>query len=397
MLTRLMKSNIANGVLLSMAAFAISLLISFYTYSFLWRTADRELFGLWMAVFEFSQFLLLLDLGFTHSFIKNNINNGRESFLADLPRLRGSLLLMSLLASFIIAASVIQMDGVNVGIGVAPYVFLVLSIALTLIGYADTAALRLMQQFKKIYAINIMSNLLFFAFLHSDYIDNVVNRLAVATFLRSLFSYTLQNIALGAGLKLSWPNQLSAGAAVVGLNASYFVYFMLDGFIMASMGVSLLVVASSIVLKKYFDALRGMWDSSLSVFSIAFAKVGDRRRDWYIRFILVASFLCAWLFSPVIIQIWLGDSSTDPWLTSGICVSVMFLSLYRVETTRLYFQGRLGLFLPIIIAVVIKVVFAFLIFIRDFEIGSIYMIQGVFIGCAVLVMNYFAEKHKKCS
>lgn len=393
MLAKLMRNKIGLGVCLSISAFILSLVISYYSYSFLWRTADRELFAIWMVVFEFSQFLLLLDVGFTHSFIKKNVNADGVCLIEQLPQLRGALCLVGLLAAVVVTTGGFWTGGQK--IGSAPYFFLAISIGLTLISYADTAVLRIMQQFKWIYAINIFGNIVFFIFLSLGWIDDVIDRLAVATFLRSLISYACQSIIVGAGFSIAWPKNIKGSAEVVGLNASYFFLFMLDGFILATMGVPLVVVASVIVLRKYFDALRGLWDAALSVISIAFARANHKARDWAIRCLVVSSFFCAWLSSSAIIELWLGKRDVDDFLAMAVCVSVMALTLFRVETTRLYYQGGFGMALPIIFALIIKGVFSFSLYMNYFGVAVIYLLQAGLLLGAVCAVDYLSSRRNK--
>ncbi len=379
---------ISLGAAVAALAFLFSILISFYSYRFLWVHADRGAFAAWLSVYELAQFLLLLDIGFTHSFIKKNIDSDWCEVIRELPALRGALFLVAMIAAVVVCICAYKV-GEPANVGVSSYFYLSLSIVFTLVGYADTAALRLRNKFLNIYLINIFSNLIFMIFLHLSIVVDVVERLAIATLIRSFLQYGLQNFVLGVGLRISLPNQFTGSLEVVSLNASYFLLFLIDAFVMAALGVPLAVVASVIILKKYYDALRGLWDSTLGVLAVAFAKIDDERRNWIIRLLVVASYVCAWFFSSIIIQLWLGNRIVDPQLSAGVCVFAISLTLYRVETTRLYFQGKLGFVKPILAAIGIKLMFVGLIFASILDLKGIYLLQGILIIMTVVFMNWF--------
>jgi len=215
------------GMVYSALSFLLSIAISFYIYKFLWSKIDRPLFVAWFAVFEISQFLLLLDLGFTHTFVRRYIKSPDVEIRQYLPDLRGTLIL-----SGIVAAGLLLVLAAKIGsltrLTVLPYSFLAASILLTLASYAETATLRIKLKFKELYLINIFSNLTFAIYLCVGYPENALDRLALAILLRSALQLAAQNIVLRMGVAVRFRIISGGNFEVISLNSSYFLLFLFD-------------------------------------------------------------------------------------------------------------------------------------------------------------------------
>ncbi len=370
------QKKINLGMLYAGISFFVSIVIGFYTYRFLWINSDNNAFVAWLAIFEISQFLLLLDLGFTHNFIKNHIHSGDDVIRRALPELRGMLIVVAMAASGILLCISITLNHLTYGL-VFPYALLSLSVLLTIVTYAETVVLKIKHKFNAIYTISILSNLVYAIVLISGISENVINTLSIATIIRSVIQFAAQNRVLAMDFTVKFSKRMQGSMNVIGLNASYFTLFMLDAAILIKSGLPAATIAAVIILRKYFDTLRGFWDSILSVASIGFAKSQNRRRDLLLCGVVTISYILAFFAANSLITLWLRAAPIDVWLSFGVGVSGLALSIYRIESTRLYFQSRLNFLGLLVISLLIKLAYLVSIANHLTDAGGAYVLQAI--------------------
>lgn len=382
------SKQVIDGFLFSMVSFCFTILIGFYSYRYLWGNLNSELFSAWLSIFEFSQFLLLLDLGFTHTFIRKYGKGFTEDAVLELPFVRGALFIVGLIA-FIVIFLVAYMSGLIKLVGVLPVISLGVSVLVTLLGYADTASLRLKERFRLIYTISIFSNFLYVVILLLFPITLAIYAISAAIFLRSIFLYCLQNFYLGLGVSIKFGGYQKANLDVVYLNLSYFCLFMFDAIIMTFLGVPSLVLGVVIIYKKYYDILRGLFDSILNVLSVVFAKYVDKKRDFYVLIIAIFIFFTAFICSGLFIELWIENFSFDYNFSMTICFAILVITVFRVESTKIFFHGG-GLLKVLLIILSIKLLFVFSLFLSDLDVILSYNIQSL--GLSLCLVWLFVKK-----
>ena len=370
------KSKMINGLSYSNISFFFTIFIGFYSYRYLWENLSPSQFSGWIALFEFSQFLLLLDIGFTQGYIKKHAKTNVVDALQDLPNLRGTMFFMGAIASvFLLLIAVIS--NAYDSIGFFPVFLLSISVLLTLLCYADTAMLRLKEQFKGVYIINIVGNSAYLIILLFLPMSSAIYCIAIANLVRVLILFFLQNKLLNSGFSIRFKESVNPNGNVVILNASYFLLFMLDVIIMTAMKVPAPVIASVIILKKYYDTLRGLFDSNLSVLSVYFAKLEDSKRDILIFTFIFISFVLAFCFSGLIINVWLGENFGGYSLLSlSICFSSLALVFFRVDSSKSFFQGGTSMIKFGCLSVITKILFFVLLLSPNVSVSSVYALQG---------------------
>ncbi|WP_417842092.1 hypothetical protein [Terasakiella sp.] len=382
---KLISSGSFYGIVLAISAFLISLIISLFSYRYLWENADKSFLVAWLIVFEASQLLLLLDLGFTHAFIRNFKSASHFSAIAEeLPSLRTVLaisgtvaLVISLIISYVVA------DRQNF----LPFIFLASSILITIVSYADTAALRVLERHHVVYGANIFGGIIYLGVLFGFSVD-VEFAIALASLARAACQLLVQNLMLGAGMYYGKPMCSGFGTKVIFLNVSYFSLFMLDGFFFTLMGFQGSALAIILLNKKMYDVLRGLWDSIVQVLSIDYTKRHNRNRDLLVSAFIVLSFATAFLLSEKALLLWLGDFSYDANLSISLCLSTMSLALYRNQTMKAYFQDQKGIYFFSILAVAIKIIFFVVLYLGGQSfINSAYLGQALFIVFAIFVLK----------
>lgn len=344
------------GMIYAGASFFVSIVIGFYTYRFLWVNSNKDAFVAWLAIFEISQFLLLLDLGFTHNFIKNHIHSDDDLIKRALPELRGILISVGMAAAGILLLISVALNHLTYDL-ILPYALLSLSVLFTIASYAETVVLKIKHKFNAIYTISILSNFAYAVMLTSGVSENVINTLSIATVIRSIIQFAAQNRVLAIDFTVKFGKKMQGSMNVIGLNASYFTLFMFDTVILMKSGLPAVTIALIIILRKYFDTLRGFWDSVLSVASIGFAKSENRRRDLLLCGAVAVSYILAYFAANSLITLWLRSGPIDAWLSFCVGFSGLALSIYRIESTRLYFQSKLNFFGLLVISLLIKLAY----------------------------------------
>ena len=379
------------GMLFAGFSFLATIAIGLYSYRFLWINSDKNAFVAWLAIFEISQFLLLLDLGFTHKFIKTHIHSDDHTIKKALPELRGILLLVGAVAAGMLLALSITLNQLNIDLAL-PYILLSASVLLNIATYAETVALKIKQQFNIIYSINLVSNLVYAGILIFSTLEDPILRLGFATIIRSSLQFSLQNYLLGMGFSLKFGREMKGSINVVGLNASYFCLFMLDSAILLKLGLAASTIALVIVLRKYYDLLRGFWDSILSVATIGFAQSTSRHHNILLRGAIAISYILAYLLSDWIISLWLHSDMLDSSLSIGIALSGFSLSMYRAESTRMYFQSKLNFSRLLLASLGIKMVFLLVIWKDGTFVSTAYSLQALLLIITIYFMVNFNGK-----
>lgn len=371
------NTKISVGMIYAAATFVLSVLIGFYVYRFLWNSVSKSIFTSWFTIFEFSQLLLLLDIGFTHSFIKKYINADKNTIFQALPELRGALLIAGVIGALVCLLIADFTSRSN--IENAPYicyVFLAGSIAVTLWGYTDAAVLRIQHKFELIYLINIFSNIIFFLFLFLNLFKDAVITLAIATLIRSIIQVILQLLAAGCVIALKAPKISNGSFSVISLNLSYFLFFSLDALILTFLHISVVTIAFVLILRKYYDSPRGLCDSLMNVASVAFAKYEDKKRDLLLIIFIIVSFIGAFVIAGPFIRFWLHTAEFSFEYSVAIGISTMMLSIFRVHTLRLYFQGRMNARGPFLIFIIVKGIFLVALYATPTNVSIAYFLQA---------------------
>lgn len=382
MSTRFIRIN--RALLLSALSFFVAILVSFFSYRYLWQFTDKRTLALWFSIYEAAQLFLLLDAGFTYGFIRRNKESNDDRLVEQLPVLRGQLVVCGAVAGIgVMLASCFLVEPDEI----FPYMFLSFSILITLLSYAETAALRVREKFTLVYTVNILSAGLFVLVLVLAPFNAITN-IAVATLARSLSQYLMQIFLGGLGYRLGVPALDSSGVNVFFLNFSYFIFFIFDGFFLVWLNFSSALVAMVIVNKKIYDVFRGLCDSLLQVLSIGYAKTIDPIRDFYVVLFVLCGYIVSIAASKTLLELWLGEVSYNLYLSLGLGVSALALTIYRNYTSRVYFQGYSGYKLILISAVTVKVIFfGMLYFFGEDFISAAYLVQAILIFVIICILK----------
>jgi hypothetical protein len=271
-----MKPSVSNhyveGVMLSTLSMAVSLVVSLVVYPIYWKVLPRSEFVTWFATFEFSQFFLLLDIGFTQSFIKKCAGENTAEIEEGYMVLRGTMLLVAAFALIVQLPAFALAAAPESSSAAVPYIFLAASTAITIWSYAETAALRVLLDFRAIYTINIGSNAVF---LSVAYFGREFGLFAIAG--ACLIRAVLQNFAqialLSRKLRIATiccPQFDGVGSSFL-MNSAYLIVFSLDAVIFNRMGVKASDVSSFILNRKIYDVFRGVTDAAMNVVAIRLA------------------------------------------------------------------------------------------------------------------------------
>lgn len=378
------KINI--GLIYSLISFSISVGISFYTYKYLWDKVDPKLLVGWFALFEISQFLLLMDLGFTHSFIRKNKNSADSDLKIELEELRGILAVSGFIATSSLLLIAFGLNIINSNDAI-PQLMLALSVFVTLVSYAETALLRIKLRFKEIHIINILTNIIFIIYLIWGYGESYLDRLGYATFARSIIQMAAQKLILKTDYKIKVKKIKEINTDVISLNIGFFCLFLFDMALLAKTTYAIDILAILLVLRKYYDALRGLWDSLTSVLSIEFSQQMQSSRTWWLRCIVIASFAASFVFSEWIIGKWVNVYEINCQMNLAISTSAAAIVLFRMESMRSYFEYRLKKMQYLIGCLVVKVIFAILALNSIFTLPELYYLQAALLTIGVILMS----------
>lgn len=386
---RFISSSSWSAIVLAASTFAISLFASLFTYRYLWENADEEFLVLWLVVFETSQLLLLLDLGFSHSFIRERRDSTNVADLThELASLR-TVLAISGAVAFILSL-IISYVVVWGKVDFYPFILLGLSVLITICSYAETAALRLLGRNFAIYGANIFGCLIYLIIVLYLTLD-VKTAIAVACLARAVCQFTIQRLCLSDGGWYGWPKIKNYGSGVIALNASYFVLFMLDGFFLTVMGFQAAIIAMFVVNNKLYRVLQGFWNSIFQALLVSYTKKNNK--EGVVVFAIIISYLMLYFISETVLKVWLGEVQFEAGLSLSLCLSIMALSLYRSVTLRSYFQGHKGIFLLSSLVFVIKVLFFFWLYFGGADVlETAYLAQAGLICSVTWIYSIFIKK-----
>ena len=301
-------SKYHRGIILSQASFAFNAFIGLFSYRYIWDNVESDLFTIWIAIFEISQFFLLFDLGFSQAFIKRNGTQAyyNESDIAS-GQLRLQLLFSGLFAGFstILAAYFL----INEEINLTPFLILSFSVFLTLLAYAETAILRLQKKFTQVYFGTFVGGGVFIASIWGlDYIEvEPLYVIAVSNLIRIITIYLYQLFVMRVIPFFSETKIRDVDYRIVLINISYFSLIMIDVFLLKSSSISILIIAQLAVNKKLFDMGRGFVDSGLQVLSIKYASSTMNTRKEFLCTcgIVIVLYFCLLVVSGWFLNIWL--------------------------------------------------------------------------------------------
>lgn len=389
-----MVSKFKLGIVYSNFSFFVTILIGIFSYKYLWSILEPNVFNSWIALFEFSLFLLLLDLGFTHTFIKKYSGVDyldKVDFEKDILHMRYLLFKMACFSLVIIIILGVTLN-ISEELGSGPVFILGISVFLTLISYADTAVLKINEKFNTIYIINIISNIVYLSLLFVFPKIWGVWVVVVCVFIRSLLIYLLQSLytPFSFRLKKYKQNIKTEYHQVFFLNSSYFIYFAFDAILLINLSISPVVLSILIVYKKYYDLLRGFFDSMLSVIIVYFSKFNRKgfNISVFFTFFVVIAYLLSFLFSDYLLEFWFDDFLSNLLLSLSVCFSTLSIVLYRYFSNKLYFTTKNNLIYLLICSVLIKSAFV-LYYLFSNSLASAYIMQALFVFLICFIISHF--------
>lgn len=366
------------GILLSQSAFVFSAFVGLYSYRYVWENFESNVFTIWIAIFEISQFFLLFDLGFSQAFIKKhgNLDSSFNVIIKESRELRAKLLISGILASTftIISAKLIGVETLEF----EPFIILSLSVLITLLSYTETSVLRLQRKFTLVYSSVFLGGtgfILSIWFLQT--LDlNPLYVISISNLFRVLIIYIYQIVLIKSFPYISKFKIIDIDSSIILLNLSYFLLIMLDVFILKKAQISVFIIAQLAANKKLFDIGRGLVDSALQVLSVKYARIGkESNRSLLINiFVVIVLYLSLLLFSGWVLPIWLTDYEFSFSLSLALCLSMCAVSIFRnVSLKEYYASGRVLHF--IIISVFSKLSFIIVLNITN-EVALAYYLQG---------------------
>lgn len=366
----------------------ITLVIGIITYKILWVSTSENDFSKWIALYELSIALLLLDLGFTQNFVKKFANslNKNNVMHFDYNKLSNSLRLMGFIACTIVifAAYNLEMDFIVC-------ILMGLSVFFSLNSYSSQVILKIDEKFNVISIISIVSNIIYLLVCLGHVLVDVdfITVLAFGIFIRSIFSYFAQFIFLKTKHKINYTLKFNAfylpDFKVVSFNFSYFMLYIFDIFILTIMGgVKSLVFF--VVYKKYFEILRGVLESFLSIYMIKFAKEKKRLKniDFFLIFLI---FLIGFLSSIYVLPLWFSDFNYDVYSCLVVAINVMMIFVYRFVFMNLYFSSNVRFGLHIGSIFLFKMVIFSLIFVYRDYLFDIYFLHFLLMVVMIYILN----------
>lgn len=381
----LIFSKYHKGIILSQVAFAFNAFIGLFSYRYIWNNVESDLFTIWIAIFEMSQFFLLFDLGFSQAFIKKNGKQGSSYNSNGIAsgQLRSQLLLSGLFAGFltIIAAYFLITEKINF----TPFLILSLSVFFTLLTYAETAILRLQKKFTDVYLGSFVGGIFFMSsILVLDLIKiDPLYVIALSNLTRVIVIYIYQLLVMRVIPFFSKIDIESLDYHIVLINVSYFSLIMIDIFLLKSFHVSVLIIAQLAANKKLFDLGRGFVDSGLQVLSVKYATSANNSKKEFLFFcgIVIVLYFCMFIMSIWFLNIWLDGYKFSLKLSFVLCISMCTISIFRILSLKSYYSsGRV--FNLISTAVIAKLVFIYFIYF-DNDVIFAYSMQSIVLAILV--------------
>lgn len=385
------ESNLSKGIALSGASFAITIVVGLYVYKHLWIHLDQKEFYLWFLAFEVSQFLLLADLGFTHKFIVRAMNKPKEEVLKQLNELRFLMLMAATVTTGIFGCVVLWIGNSTNSLNWS-LTCLGLSLFLTLVSYSETAALRAQSRNIEINIITIISQSIFvFALVFLPFPASI--SIGLAVFIRSALIYLLQLVRLRMTYAPRFGGLHYFGGEIVAINVSYFILFMLDTLFMGITVAAAAYLATILIVRKYFDLVRALWENLLPNLYVKFA---EHNTNIYPKLIALSffSYGAAACLANQIIPIWLIGFSSELLTYLALGLSYWTLTFFRTSSLRQFYKNSLSWKSFVATAVIAKMIFLAIVFSfqEDAGIQAAYFAQGVFILACVYYINIKAQK-----
>lgn len=362
------------------------LFIGVIVYKLLWENAPNIEFNRWVGVFELAVLFLLLNLGFTHKFMKVHINGKIDTnFINDYQKLSFTLLCMGMLGflgTFILAISAHNPFIPSLGLG--------FSILINLISYADTVVLKIKENFTIISKANIFSNLLYvlFILLFKNY--NIIYIIAIGICLRSITCFlilrykclSLYNIHFNLQRKLQ-----NIDLSIIWFNLSYFTLFIFDVYLLNVLGFATIIIAQLIVYKKYYETLRGFFENILNIIMVKVAK--DNNTTSIIFYILVGlGFIISYLLSYFILPLWFKEFAVEKTFNCILMINSLLIFIYRVHFTSFYFNRNINFLRIFLIVIVLKGIFIFLTVTNLINLKLFFLLQAFMIMLLVSKNRY---------
>lgn len=350
------------------------LLIGVIVYKFLWENASNVEFNRWIGVFELGILFLLLDLGFTHQFMKLHIDGNIDSdFINDYRKLNFTLSCMGILAFFGTFSLAI-----NAHNPLIPSIGLSLSILINLLSYPDTVVLKIKENFDTISKANIFSNILYliFVFLFKNY--NIIYIIAVGMSLRSITCFVMlrYECLVLYDIRFNFQKKLqSIDLSIIWFNLSYFSLFIFDVYLLNILGFATFVIAQLIVYKKYYETLRGFFENILNIIMVKFAK--ETAKSSIIFYMLVGlGFFLSYLLSYFILPLWFKEFAVEKMFNCILMINSLLIFIYRVHFTSLYFNKKINFFRVFLIVISLKGIFICLTIANLINLKMFYLLQA---------------------
>jgi hypothetical protein len=381
--------KLLKGISLSFLSLGISIISTLIVYRSLWNNGNSSAFSSWISIFELAQFFLLADIGFTHKYIRD-----REKNYLKLALLRGRLLLVGLLAGLILLLLSFSSSSLS-NIGLMPIVSLSLSTFITLYSYADAAELRSQERYSIAYPLQIISQLAFIIITFILTNRDPIFSISIAIITRSAILSIGQFTFLRKNYAIKFSSKNSIDITVLAFNGGYFILFLLDGLIMVWANVPSYLTATTLIIRKYFDIIRGFSDSALQVFSNKFSKEKTNpTHAIYFFIILLFVYSIGFFLAKIgLIKFWISSdiSVTDTALLI-LALNGFSISAYRWMSSIEYFNNSKKINYFFFFAIIAKLSFCATVFYNE---HYLYIAYGVQSGIAISLITLYLYKKNK--
>ena len=376
------------GIFYSLLSMAVTLSINVLLYPIYWKILSKPDFVTWFSVFELSQFFLLLDIGFSQNFIKNNATGNSDSIEKNYHRLRGTLLLVALFALLIQLPTFFFTTETDSLQNFFPYFLLALSTALTLWSYAETAALRVFLSFQTIYIINIASSLVFLGIV-LFFKEYGIYAIAIGSFIRAVLQNVAQTLALSFRLRITMKLVMvfESTMSAFFMNSAYLLLFAFDAIIFSKIGIKPDAVSSYMMNRKLYDILRGVFDVAMNIVAVRLANKRSARLTIGSSTVIIMLFGSALIFSPQIYKLVFGQDAYNGNLSLVLALAGASASVFRFYQTSLFMSNATYSILLLLIGTVIaKALSIISLYFTAFRIDIFYYLQTILVVATIFVV-----------
>ena len=392
---RIIGNSYVLGVLFSMLSIGVSLLINVILYPIYWKILSASDFQSWFSIFEFSLLFLLLDVGFSQNFIKNNVGGETSVFEKNYQILRGTLLLVSVFAFLIQLPIFLYLrQPANVSQFI-PYCLLALSTALTLWAYSETAALRVLLKFNAVASISIAGNIAFLVVVFY-FKEHGVYAISCGVLLRALVVSILQVSILSKVIRIKTilSFEFEGAATNVLMNFSYLSIFAFDAVVFSKAGLKVADVASYMLNRKLYDLVRGFFDAAMNVISVKLVK--QKLSDHFVIVLttLTLIFGTVYLIAPFVYRYAIGSSAFDSQLSLNLAFCGMFAAMIRFCQLSFYMTNHSNQIIALFVGMAsLKILFFISLFLAHSDIRTFYLLQNVLMALLVAFIYWRYSKH----